>query len=178
MKFIEVIDDKLDTSIDLTSSQCSRNSSFHSSFESVSDMACSQKDNSRTSKTEEFTLTNNTPAHEGQSRKRLIKLDMPRYCPPSDHIITALDHISSILNVGRPKMSPKKPELPKAKTNTKLSNYIHRLYVYERFLWEQQQTRDRYPDYGPTVSSHIKLKHPYDTSLSRKVSKKISRNWY
>lgn len=176
MRFIEVIDDTLDTSIDIASILCSAKCSFHSSFESVSDMACSQKDNLRDSETEEFFFTNDTPSHEGQSRK-LIKIDMPRYCPPSDNIITALNHISSTLNVGRPKMSPKKPELPKAKTNTKLSNYIHRLYVYERFLWEQQQTRDRYPNYGPTVSSHIKLKHPYDTSLSREVSKKISRKW-
>lgn len=176
MKFIKVIDDTLDTSIDITSSQCSRKSSFHSSFETISEMAGSQKDASETIETGEHTFNNNAP-HEGRSRKRLMKLDMPKYCPPSDHIITALDHISSILNVGRPKMSPKKPELPKAKTNTKLSNYIHRVYVYERFLWEQQQTRDRYPDCGPAASSHIKLKHPYDTSLSRKVSKKISRNW-
>ncbi|CCE85633.1 Piso0_005249 [Millerozyma farinosa CBS 7064] len=178
MRFIEVIDDTLDMSIDITCNLRSIKSSFHSSFESVSDMACSQEDNSRNYETEEFSFINNIPSHESQSRKRLIKLDMPKYCPPSDHIITALDHISSILNVGRPKISPKKPDLPKAKTNTKLSNYIHRLYVYEHFLWEQQQMRDRFPDYGSTVNSHIKLKHPYDTSLSREVSKKISRDWY
>lgn len=66
---------------------------------------------------------------------KLIKpnaASLPSYNPPDKTMVEAMKQMCRLYHV--PEQPPAPPQMPLAKTNTAMCNYLHRLYVYRSFL--------------------------------------------
>lgn len=74
---------------------------------------------------------------------KLFNFPVPAYCPPSSKDILMFDlQVLNYRNSFQPfpisnNRIPKMPQIPRAKTNTNLANYIHKLYIYQLYIKEQ-----------------------------------------
>lgn len=56
---------------------------------------------------------------------------LPRYFPPLKTTLEAMKQMCRLYHV--PEQPPAPPQMPLAKTNTAMCNYVHRVYIYRSF---------------------------------------------
>lgn len=97
---------------------------------------------------------------------------LPKYSPPPLEKARLLQMMDSLIH-NHTMATPHKPAVPVGKTNTAMSNYVHKLFVYETYLINQL---DRQKSYHRKYNQprHISLKHHYDRELSRQISRSLS----
>lgn len=146
MQYINVIDESFDTSIDM--SEMERFEKILSTCKSPASKPLEDYlDSTRTFEHNfiEFQDLNrklSTKIRRVGSRKTTRRrcqppVEFPKYCPPSERFMLAYRiysraYLGSVSAVPPP--APRKPKFPKAKTNTNLAMYIHKLYIYEQYL--------------------------------------------